>query len=143
MNNESSSSRTQSCIIVEYSLTRQGEQTFGIRRQTEQVCGRGRGNITLINRLAPTSFLQIFRTEVVILRTFYATPTLFYATPTLFYATPTYILRYSYVHSTLLFPPHSTALQRTFPESYLQHIRQCSVQSYVHTIAEDAFRERI
>src|SRR5699024_1894643 len=84
MNNESSSSRTQSCIIVEYSLTRQGEQTFGIRRQTEQVCGRGRGKITLINRLAPTSFLQIFRTEVVILRHSYA------------------ILRHSYVHSTVL-----------------------------------------
>src|SRR5699024_3332283 len=118
MNNESSSSRTQSCIIVEYSLTRQGEQTFGIRRQTEQVCGRGRGKITLINRLAPTSFLQIFRTEVVILRHSYA------------------ILRHSYVHSTVLlrtfyatFSPHSTALQRTFPESYLQCIRQCSVQS--------------
>src|SRR5699024_12280376 len=84
MNNESSSSRTQSCIIVEYSLTRQGEQTFGIRRQTEQVCGRGRGKITLINRLAPTSFLQIFRTEVVILRHSYP------------------ILRHSYVHSTVL-----------------------------------------
>src|SRR5699024_8659539 len=132
MNNESSSSRTQSCIIVEYSLTRQGEQTFGIRRQTEQVCGRGRGNITLINRLAPTSFLQIFRTRVVILRHSYA------------------ILRHSYVHSTALlrtfyatFPPHSTLLLRTFYGFSLQHIRQCSVQSYVHTIAEDAFRERI
>src|SRR5699024_2350712 len=105
MNNESSSSRTQSCIIVEYSLTRQGEQTFGIRRQTEQVCGRGRGNITLINRLAPTSFLQIFRTEVVILRTFYATPTYIlrhsYAILRHSYA----ILRHSYVHSTLLFHP--------------------------------------
>src|SRR5699024_10307739 len=121
MNNESSSSRTQSCIIVEYSLTRQGEQTFGIRRQTEQVCGRGRGNITLINRLAPTSFLQIFRTEVVILRTFYATPTLFYATPTLFYATPTYILRHSYVHSTVLFPPFygtPTYILRILPPMY-------------------------
>src|SRR5699024_6115834 len=113
-------------------LTRQGEQTFGIRRQTEQVCGRGRGNITLINRLAPTSFLQIFRTEVVILRHSYA------------------ILRHSYVHSTPLlrtfyatFSPHSTALLRTFYGFSLQHIRQCSVQSYVHTIAEDAFRERI
>src|SRR5699024_7393968 len=117
--------------IVEYSLTRQGEQTFGIRRQTEQVCGRGRGKITLINRLAPTSFLQIFRTEVVILRHSYA------------------ILRHSYVHSTVLlrtfystFSPHSTALLRTFYGFSLQHIRQCSVQSYVHTIAEDAFRER-
>src|SRR5699024_2104191 len=94
MNNESSSSRTQSCIIIEYSLTRQGEQTFGIRRQTEQVCGRGRGKITLINRLAPTSFLQIFRTEVVILRHSYAILRHSYA-----------ILRHSYVHSTILFPP--------------------------------------
>src|SRR5699024_5215508 len=123
MNNESSSSRTQSCIIVEYSLTRQGEQTFGIRRQTEQVCGRGRGNITLINRLAPTSSSQIFRTEVVILRTFYATPTLFYATPT-------YILRHSYVHSTILFPPilrysyvHSTILAPTYPSVFRTVIR--------------------
>src|SRR5699024_10001819 len=125
MNNESSSSRTQSCIIVEYSLTRQGEQTFGIRSQTEQVCGRGRGNITLINRLAPTSFLQIFRTGVVILRTFYGTPTLFYGTPTLFYATPTYILRYSYVHT----PPFYAT--PTYMLRYLpQHIRQQSVETY-------------
>src|SRR5699024_8355795 len=91
MNNESSSSRTQSCIIIEYSLTRQGEQTFGFRRQTEQVCGRGRGNITLINRLAPTSVLQIFRTEVVILRHSYAILRHSYA-----------ILRQYYVHSTVL-----------------------------------------
>src|SRR5699024_1070507 len=114
------------------------EQTFGIRRQTEQVCGRGRGNITLINRLAPTSFLQIFRTEVVILRTFYATPTLFYATPTLFYGTPTYILRY--------FFPHSTALLRTFydtcPNISVSNPLSHTIQ-YVPTIAEDAFRERI
>src|SRR5699024_4867774 len=103
MNNESSSSRTQSCIIIEYTLTRQGEQTFGIRRQTEQVCGRGRGNITLINRLAPTSFLQIFRTEVVILRHSYA------------------ILRHSYVHS--------TALLRTFYDTFPPILRH----SYVHS----------
>src|SRR5699024_7823686 len=110
MNNESSSSRTQSCIIVEYSLTRQGEQTFGIRRQTEQVCGRGRGNITLINRLAPTSFLQIFRTEVVILRHSYAILRHSYA-----------ILRHSYVHSTLLFPPFygtPTYILRILPPTY-------------------------
>src|SRR5699024_10463883 len=111
MNNESSSSRTQSCIIVEYSLTRQGEQTFGIRRQTEQVCGRGRGNITLINRLAPTSFLQIFRTEVVILRTFYATPTLFYGTPT-------YILRHSYVHTPPFYATPTYILRYFFPPFY-------------------------
>src|SRR5699024_1722952 len=92
MNNESSSSRTELCIIDEYSLTRQGEQTFGIRRQTEQVCGRGRGNITLINRLAPTSFLQIFRTEVVILRHSYAILRHSYAILRHSYA----ILRYSY-----------------------------------------------
>src|SRR5699024_4659464 len=100
------------------SLTRQGEQTFGIRRQTEQVCGRGRGKITLINRLAPTSFLQIFRTEVVILRHSYvhSTPLLRYSTPLLrtFYGTPTYILRY-------FFPPFygtPTYILRILPPTY-------------------------
>src|SRR5699024_6182734 len=132
MNNESSSSRTQSCIIVEYSLTRQGEQTFGIRRQTEQVCGRGRGNITLINRLAPTSFLQIFRTEVVILRHSYAIlrhsyailrPSYVHSTALLrtFYATFSPILRHSYVHSTD--SPSNISVSVPYSHTYIQLLR--------------------
>src|SRR5699024_11258339 len=99
------------------SLTRQGEQTFGIRRQTEQVCGRGRGNITLINRLAPTSFLQIFRTEVVILRHSYAILRHSYVHSTLLLRTHSTILRYSYVHSTILAPTYPSVF-RTVIRTY-------------------------
>src|SRR5699024_1815231 len=118
MNNESSRSRTKSCIIVEYSLTRQGEQTFGIRRKTEQVCGRGRGNITLINRLAPTSFLQIFRTRVVILRHSYVHSTALLRT---FYDTFSPILRHSYVHSTD--SPSNISVSVPYSHTYIRLLR--------------------